>query len=54
MDKEELSCSVCDSEFAIEHYEGDDVAFCPFCGEQMFTEDLDEEFEDDDWADEDE
>lgn len=48
MNKEDLICEVCDSEFIIEHY-NDSVTFCPFCGESMETStDWDEEVLDDD------
>ena len=50
MDKEDLVCEVCDSEFSVEHYEEDEVCFCPFCGESLFNDDD----TDGNWPDEDE
>jgi hypothetical protein len=43
MNKEDLVCEVCDSEFSIEHYEDGEICFCPFCGESLFHDDDDEE-----------
>lgn len=48
MNKEDLVCEVCDSEFSVEHYEEDEVCFCPFCGESLFKDD------DSSWPDADE
>jgi uncharacterized CHY-type Zn-finger protein len=48
MEREDLVCEVCDSEFSVEHYEEDEVCFCPFCGESLFSED------DETWPDADE
>jgi uncharacterized CHY-type Zn-finger protein len=48
MNKEDLVCEVCDSEFSVEHYEDDEICFCPFCGESLFKDDD----EDDDWSEE--
>lgn len=50
MNKEDLVCEVCDSEFSVEHYEDDEVCFCPFCGESLFKDDEDIT---DEWDDED-
>lgn len=50
MNKEDLVCEVCDSEFSVEHYADDEVCFCPFCGESLFKDDE----EDGDWSEEDE
>ena len=47
MNKEDLVCEVCDSEFSIEHYEDGEIYFCPFCGESLFHDE-----EDDDWDEE--
>lgn len=49
MIKADKTCSVCDSEFSVEHYHDDEVCFCPFCGESLFGE----EDDDYDWEDED-
>lgn len=46
MNREDLVCEVCDSEFSVEHYLEDEVNFCPFCGESLFVEEDDDiEFE---------
>ena len=45
MNKEDLVCEVCDSEFTVEHHEEDEVCFCPFCGESLFVADWDDEDE---------
>ncbi len=42
MDREDFVCEVCDSEFSVEHYDEDEVCFCPFCGESLFKDDDDE------------
>lgn len=54
MEEEDFVCEVCDSEFTVKHYEEDEVAFCPFCGETLFTDD-DADIDDitDEWGDED-
>ena len=39
MNEEDLVCEVCDSEFTVKHYEDDEVLFCPFCGESLFSND---------------
>lgn len=46
MNKEDLVCEVCDSEFTVEHYEEDEVCFCPFCGESLFSSDWDSDSDD--------
>jgi uncharacterized CHY-type Zn-finger protein len=51
MTKEDLVCEVCDSEFSVEHYEDDEICFCPFCGESLFKDDDDDITEE--WDDED-
>lgn len=50
MNKEDLVCEVCDSEFSVEHYEDDEICFCPFCGESLFKDDDDDT--DYDWSEE--
>jgi uncharacterized paraquat-inducible protein A len=52
MEEEDFVCEVCDSEFTVKHYEEDEVAFCPFCGETLFKDD--DDVDSDDWEDEDE
>lgn len=42
-------CTYCDVEFTVTTEDDDEVIFCPFCGEELFEED-----EDDEWFDEDE
>ncbi len=54
MDKEDLVCEVCDSEFSVEHYEEDEVCFCPFCGESLFKDDDDSAWPDADEDDDEE
>jgi uncharacterized paraquat-inducible protein A len=51
MEEEDFVCEVCDSEFTVKHYEEDEVAFCPFCGDTLFKEDDTDSI---DWEDEDE
>lgn len=53
MEEEDFVCEVCDSEFTVKHYEEDEVAFCPFCGETLFSDD-DDDTDTNDWEDEDE
>lgn len=48
MNKEDLVCEVCDSEFTVEHYEEDEVCFCPFCGESLFKAEWDADSDDED------
>lgn len=49
MNKEDLVCEVCDSEFSVEHYEDDEICFCPFCGESLFKDEDDDDY---DWSEE--
>ena len=54
MQEEDCVCEVCDSEFTVKHFEEDQVAFCPFCGETIeeLSEDYiedDDELEDEEW-----
>ena len=53
MEEEDFVCEVCDSEFTVKHYEEDEVAFCPFCGETLFSDDEDDDDITDEWGDED-
>jgi hypothetical protein len=46
-------CVYCDSQFTVTTDDDDEVIFCPFCGEEMFDDDdeleYEDEFEDDDY-----
>lgn len=52
MDREDYVCDMCDSEFTVEHSENNTAAFCPFCGEQLFDDEVEEEFDGETWDDE--
>lgn len=48
MIREEDICDYCDSEFTVEFEdENAEVVFCPFCGEELFNEENELEYEDD-------
>jgi uncharacterized paraquat-inducible protein A len=53
MEEEDCVCEVCDSEFTVKHFQEDQVAFCPFCGESQFK-DNEDDIDIDDWEDDDE
>ncbi len=38
MDNEEkFECEFCGAEGEVEHNEEDTISFCPFCGEELYT-----------------
>ena len=39
-------CVYCDSQFTVTTDDDDEVIFCPFCGEEMFDDDDELEYED--------
>lgn len=54
MKTKDVVCPNCEAEFYIEHDEHD-INFCPFCGDDIDTdEDLDEEVEEDEWEEDEE
>lgn len=41
-----IECDCCGAEFRVVSDVGDDVCFCPFCGDNVQTHDEDDEYED--------
>lgn len=50
MDSEDFECQYCGATGEIAHSEEDSINFCPFCGEELYTSDD----EDEDWGEDDE
>jgi len=53
MAAESYTCTECGAEFDIIHNEKGDIEFCPFCGEELMTEEELDEWREEMW-DEDE